>query len=149
MPSIRPISRAIPSNPCISMADKEVLEVLELYRRVYEELLAVPMIKGSSLTRKSLLAPFIPPPSRASSQRVDAASELAPRIVLVKTFQRQRCATSWSKILPVQPVKVKPTRGKTRGVLLASWPWYTYPAARAEYASYSPFSAPTRRSAPH
>ncbi|KAG9311676.1 hypothetical protein JVU11DRAFT_7913 [Chiua virens] len=27
-------------------ADKEVLEILELYRRVYEELLAVPMIKG-------------------------------------------------------------------------------------------------------
>ena len=28
------------------MADKEVLEILALYRRVYEELLAVPMIKG-------------------------------------------------------------------------------------------------------
>ncbi|KAI9460817.1 hypothetical protein HD554DRAFT_2206822 [Boletus coccyginus] len=27
-------------------ADKEVLEILELYRRVYEELLAVPMVKG-------------------------------------------------------------------------------------------------------
>ncbi|KAL4068617.1 hypothetical protein V8B97DRAFT_1873260 [Scleroderma yunnanense] len=27
-------------------ADKEVLDILELYRRVYEELLAVPMIKG-------------------------------------------------------------------------------------------------------
>ena len=27
-------------------ADKEVLEILELYRRVYEELIAVPVIKG-------------------------------------------------------------------------------------------------------
>ena len=27
-------------------SDKEVLEILELYRRVYEELLAVPVIEG-------------------------------------------------------------------------------------------------------
>ncbi|GFH29788.1 predicted protein, partial [Haematococcus lacustris] len=39
-------------------AEAEVLEVLELYRRVYEELLAVPVIKGKKSKKEQFAGAF-------------------------------------------------------------------------------------------
>ena len=91
-------------------ADREVRRILELYRRVYEELSPCPSSRASSPRRRSSRVGSTPPPWRRLSPRRAAASRAPPRTASGKTLPRcSRLSTRTRRAGGACP-------GRTRGV---------------------------------
>jgi prolyl-tRNA synthetase len=69
-------------------ADNEVLEILELYRQVYEDLLAIPVVKGKKLRKRNLLGHYIQLRWKLLLILVVVLFKVVLLIVLVKIFQK-------------------------------------------------------------
>ncbi len=77
-------------------ADKEVMHILDLYRQVYEKLLAVPVVPVSSRRRRSSLVDTTLPLLKASFLLLVVVFRVVHRIAWVRTSPR--CSTSLWRI---------------------------------------------------
>ncbi|TFY83313.1 hypothetical protein EWM64_g687, partial [Hericium alpestre] len=99
-------------------ADKEVLEILDLYCRVYEELLAVPVIPGVKSENEKFtggdytttVEGFIP----TSGRGIRAATSHH----LGQNSPSRRCSTSLSKTRTTRAVSARHSSGRTHGGLV-------------------------------